>query len=252
MYLRLMKLKMMPGKFEELARYYRERVLPALERTPGCLFGTLTENVGENVSISLTLWNTREHIQEYEERGLFQELLKGAEPLLAESAEWRFQLNDDLQLEYGPAKEEPTIRSYDIQAAMDDQPPSGAEAKGAYLRLLRINVTPDRAKQFRDSYRESAIPKFRSVKGCRFASLLSNLEMSSQLVSMTLWDSKQDAEAYERSSVFQDMLRDAREILGAERWHIALARGSKLTAAAAGSLPTSNFQVVAGRRFATR
>ena len=251
MYLRLVKLKMMPGKFAELERYYREHVLPTLEQTPGCLFGTLTENVGENVSISLTLWDSREHIQEYEEHGRFQELMTGAQSLLADSSEWRFQLTDDLELGYGPAKEEPTVRSYDIRAASDDDPLGWTGTKGVYLRLLRINVAPDRIEQFRDAYRESAIPRFRSIKGCRFASLLSNLEASNQLVSMTLWESQEDAEAYERGSVFQAMLHDAREIVGAERWHMSIARGSKMASAATTSLPTSKFEVVAGRRFET-
>ncbi len=141
MYLRLMKLKMLPGKFAEIEAYYRERVLPSLEGTPGCLCGTLTEDVGEGVCISLTLWSDPESIRRYEEGGLFQDLIEGVQPWLADSSEWRFQLNENLELEYGPAKEEPTVRAYGVRTASRDDVLCESDAEGAYLRLLRINVT---------------------------------------------------------------------------------------------------------------
>ena len=248
MYMRLLRLKILEGKSDEMRRFYEDRVLPELGQTPGCLFATLTEGVkGPSECLSLTLWDDQDSIQRYEEQGEFPRLIREAEPYLAESEEWRVQLSDDLTLGYGPAKAAPKISAYRLHAAMNRKRLGRVERAAHYLRVLRLSVAADRIPAARKRYREEVIPTLRQVKGCLYACLLSNLDSEGQLASLTIWESREDAERNERSETFQQLMRSARDIVGARSWDLMLESGPSTGTSPAGAVPTQAYEVVAGR-----
>ncbi len=248
MYMRLLRFKVLEGQSDKVRRFYEERVLPELSQTSGCLFATLTESVvRQSECVSLTLWDSRDSMKQYEEQGRFPRLIQEIEPHLAESEEWRVQLSDDLTLGYGPAKAPPKISAYRLHAAMNRKRLGRLEGAARYLRVLRLSVAPDRIPAAEEHYREQALPTLRKVKGCLYACLLSNLDAQGQLASLTIWEDRKDAERYERSETFQELMRGARDIVGLRSWDLMLESGGSLGTSMAGPVQTHSYEVVAGR-----
>src|SRR5688572_1389541 len=97
MYLRLVQLRVHEGQEGAYARFYQERVIPALAATEGCLYAALLAPWRSEAHQSLTLWSSPEHATAYERSGLYDRLLAEGGPMLADRAEWRVRLSLDPQ-----------------------------------------------------------------------------------------------------------------------------------------------------------
>ena len=91
-----------------------------------------------------------------------------------------------------------------------------------HLRLVRVRASEAGLEGFKLHYVETAIPALRQVQGCRNAFLVGNVEAQHQLISVTIWDSAEDAEAYDRSPLFQSMLTNTRDLMSAHVWQTTL------------------------------
>jgi quinol monooxygenase YgiN len=224
MFIRFVTFKSAPGKVAELREFFNNDVYAVLQQTPGCLFAALVESTVDRDEFSaLTLWETADAIQAYEDSGspaAFTEMARSL--FLAESDEWRLQLSEDLALEYKPVIEEPEASAYRVFAVMDEAALVQNRAANMHLRLVRVRATEAGLEGFKRHYVETAIPALRQVQGCRNAFLIGNLEAQSQLISVTIWDSAQDAEAYDRSPLFQSMLTNTRDLMSAHVWQTTL------------------------------
>jgi heme-degrading monooxygenase HmoA len=248
MYMRLVRFRLLPGKFGEMLDLYRNRVIPELRLAKGCSFGALTESVKRpDECVSLTLWDSRKSITEYEVSGRFNQLLTEAEPYLAESSEWRVHLSDDLSLTYGPAKEPPKVSAYRLDAGMQEQSFARLESPGEYLRVLRLPIAADRMPEMKKTYAEEVIPALRKVRGCLYAGLLANITSEGQLASMTIWASRSDAEEYERSELYRELMRGARELVGARSWDLMLGNQSPGPDHPEAAVEAQAYDVVVGR-----
>jgi len=211
MFLRLVQAKVRPEDAMRLGDAYLEGIMPALERTRGCLFAGLAQCTRrpEDV-VSLTLWTSREDALAYERSGKFMELLSIARPFFSESSEWRLHLTEDLRLEYGPVPVEPVVAAYeDIPA---HRSPSIPESKSTeyFIRIVSMVVHPGRRTEFVRLYMTQVVPGLNAVQGCRFMQLAQSVENADEFISFTVWDSRRDAEAYEQSGQFaklRDFLR---------------------------------------------
>jgi heme-degrading monooxygenase HmoA len=211
MFLRLVQAKIRPEEAPRLAEAYDASIMPALERTRGCLFAGLAQSAHrpEDV-ISLTLWTSRDDAVAYERSGKFMELLAIARPFFSESSEWRLHLTDDLRLEYGPVPIEPVIATYDDVPA--HQAPTIPEPKSQdyYIRIVSMVVHPGRRAEFVRLYMTHVVPGLKSIRGCRFMQLAQSMENADEFISFTVWDSRADAAAYEETGQFarlRDFLR---------------------------------------------
>jgi heme-degrading monooxygenase HmoA len=92
LYLRMMHFKVKKNKMDEFIDLYKTQILPALHSTGGCQYAYLSKGK-ENEAISLTIWKSKKHADEYEKGGLFQQLLKKAEPLFSELYHWKMSLD---------------------------------------------------------------------------------------------------------------------------------------------------------------
>jgi heme-degrading monooxygenase HmoA len=208
MFLRLVQAKIKPEDAPRLGDAYREGIMPALERTKGCLFAGLAQNTHrpEDV-ISLTLWATRGDAAAYEKSGKFMELLAIARPFFSESSEWRLHLTDDLRLEYGPVPNEPVVVSFDDVPAVTAPPIPESKTSDYFVRIVFMTVHPGRRAEFVRLYMTQVVPGLQAVRGCRFMQLAQSMENADEFISFTVWDSRRDAEAYEESGQFT-RLRD--------------------------------------------
>ncbi len=124
--------------------------------------------------------------------------------ILAESTEWQIQLTDDLTLQYAPVPEKPMITSYNVATAMDGA--VGSIVEPMVVRVVSMEIDPGRTEEFKRLYREKVIEKLKTVKGCLAAYLSENHLMPHAFISVTLWNCRQDADAYERGGVFAELV----------------------------------------------
>lgn len=208
MFLRLVQAKIKLEDSSRLGDAYRQGVMPALERTKGCLFAGLAQSTRQpDEVISLTLWTSREDAAAYEKSGKFMELLSIVRPFFSDSSEWRLHLTDDLRLEYGPVPTEPVVVSYDDVPATTTPPLPESESSEYFVRIVFMVVHPGRRAEFVRLYMTQVVPGLKAVRGCRFMQLAQSMQNADEFISFTVWDSGRDAEVYEESGQFAK-LRD--------------------------------------------
>jgi len=251
MFLRLVQVKIRPDTSARIPKLYAERIMQPLRKTTGCLFAGLIQSVGSSgEAFSMTLWDTAEHAEAYERSGLFRELLKAAEPYIFDSSEWKIQLSEDLKLEYAPVGEEAVVRSYRVAAASDDRPPDAADADRLYVRLLSIKLQPGKREEFVKIYNSEILPALGTVKDCRYAFLTEGIGDESGVVSLTIWNNKEAADAYESGGLFAGLMDKIRHTLsGLYRWKMAVETSSDLKVHTSDDVQVTGYNVVKGETF---
>ena len=253
MFIRFVTFKSVPDKVEQLRDFYSTQVFPGLQKTEGCLFACLVESTADrNEFSSLTLWESSEHIKAFEEHGLYAMFVEAVQPFLAESDEWRLQLSEDLTLEYKPVVAELRADAYRLCAVMDEAALHQHRAANMHLRLVRLHARDNGFEGLKQTYIETILPALRGVKGCRNAFLMGNVETQNQLVSVTLWDSRKAAEAYERGEVFQSLIANTRDLLSAHVWQTTLKSKLPSKVYTNYDVQAQSYAVVTGRSFHTR
>lgn len=250
MFIRFVTFQSLPDKAEELKQFFNSEVYAVLQKTPGCLFAILVESTtGPDEFSSLTLWETAEAIKAYEDSGSPAAFAEAARPLLADSDEWQLQLSEDLTLEYKPVVKAPQESAYSVFAVMDEAALLQSRAANMHLRLVRLRAIEGGLGDFKQHYIDTAIPALREVKGCRNAFLIGNLEAENQLISVTIWDSAQDAEAYDRSPLFQSMLTNTTNLLSAHVWQTTLQSSLVSKVYTSDSVKVETYSSITGQSF---
>jgi heme-degrading monooxygenase HmoA len=76
-----------------------------------------------------------------------------------------------------------------------------------WVRMNRLKTDPARLDEVRTFYNGEEVSGFaRRQKGYRFHYLLESVNESGELVSLTSWDSREDAEVFERSEAYSAAL----------------------------------------------
>jgi heme-degrading monooxygenase HmoA len=77
LWVRMVSLKILPGKLDEFKQLYREHSIPALRAAPGCLFVYLLESDENRDEVfSVTIWKNRQDAVAYERSGVFERLIE--------------------------------------------------------------------------------------------------------------------------------------------------------------------------------
>lgn len=96
MYIRIVSVKIQPGKVNEFTEIYSEEIIPALESTKGCNFAYLTENLKEeNEFLSVSIWEDKSFADEYEASGRFNELTAKVKYTFSKFYLWKMELEQD-------------------------------------------------------------------------------------------------------------------------------------------------------------
>lgn len=248
MFMRFVRLSVKPNLIDEFADFYDEVVASTLHSVDGCLFATLIrDDRSARDCISLTLWTSAEKAQAYERSGKYDALLEKNKPFLVESAEWRVQLTEDLTLEYGPVATKPEVDTFEVMASTADVAPSKDEFSHVYLRITSANVQPGKVEMFDDLYRKTVIPALRSVEGFRHAFLVGSTENPHEVLSVTIWESKEKADAYERNGRFAYLVDKVKPMLSSLfQWKVALDPTRKQSVVTSDDLKVEGFTVLTG------
>ncbi len=101
-----------------------------------------------------------------------------------------------------------------------------------YMRLLRLKIKEESIPLVSDFYTRHALAPLQDAPSCQFASLLQSQQKPEELMSLTLWDSMEKAEAFSQSDVFGRLMEEIRPHLAeASEWKIQLSKEMELTVA---------------------
>jgi heme-degrading monooxygenase HmoA len=253
MFMRLVHAKSKPDSIAIIQQVYAERIIPRLQKMPGCLFSCLIQSdTHPDEGISLTLWDSQAHAEAYEQSGRFQELLGEVKPYLCDSAEWKVQLSKNLQVEYQPVAEEPVLKGYTSLGQTDTKILTKRELSQMYLRLFSLKIKEGMMEEFSRIYREEILPALREVKGCRFAFMTENIQEKTEALSLTIWETKQDAINYERSELFAE-LNDKVKHTFAELflWKMSLEEQAGKKVMTSADQRSTHYTIVTGKSFDT-
>ncbi len=248
MFMRFVRLSVKPDLIDEFADFYDEVVASTLHSVEGCLFATLIRDTSSTRDcISLTLWSSAESAKTYEQSGQYDQLLEKNRPFLIESSEWRVQLTEDLTLEYGPVEEKPEVDTFEVISSTAQGAPTEEELSHMYLRITSANVQQGKVEMFDKLYKESIIPALKSVDGFKHAFLVGSTENSNELLSVTVWESKEKADAYERNGQFSYLVDKVKPMLSSLfQWKVALDPSKKDNVVTSDDLKVEGFTVLTG------
>ncbi len=79
-----------------------------------------------------------------------------------------------------------------------------------FLRMVSMGVQTKDSDLFAKAYNDNVISALRRQPGCSFASLLQNIHDSKDCISVTIWESKDATEEYEKSGLFKTLVESLR------------------------------------------
>lgn len=249
MFMRLLHIQSKSDDVDVLRSFYDVVVIPELQKIDGCLFASfLQSNRDVREIVSLTLWDTKKHAEYYEKSGLYKKLLEQAKPLLAESAEWKIQLSEDLELEYKPSATEPEIEQFNVTVHERVKQDLFKKHSKMYVRIVSHILKKDKIEEFRKIYGEEIIPALRNTKGCRYAYLVENMHRSNEALSVSIWDSKSDAGNYEKSGLFEKLVDKLKPTFSQfYQWKMALNIDDSKQVGTSDDLKISDYKMVTGK-----
>ena len=74
------------------------------------------------------------------------------------------------------------------------------------VRLTYISFLPQNVEQAKRVYREEVVPVVKIQKGNLDCRLLEPMDNSDEYISMTTWETKADADAYESSGKYRELV----------------------------------------------
>ncbi|MBI4536006.1 MAG: antibiotic biosynthesis monooxygenase [Ignavibacteriae bacterium] len=246
--MRMVHANIRKGAIENLRTYYEQKVIPALGAVQGCLYAGLMNNArSSNRCISLTFWQSREDAEAYERSGVFRTLLDGIRPFLSDESDSTIRLSENLTLEIVPVADEPEVAAYAVQARDQEKTDPG---ESFWARIVTLRVRTDAFEEFKTLYQDKVIPEIKKAKGCRQMFLSQSVEQPEVVASVTVWNSKQDADAYEREGTFLRLLDITKHTFtDLYRWKLEKEREGDARVATSEDMVVESFDVLVGRSF---
>ena len=114
MYLRLLSLKIQEGKMDEFVTIYQQEILPMLKNVPGCRYAYLTtSSERKHEAISVTIWNSKQDVEHYENKGPFKTFLEKTSHTFSELYQWKIALEND-QTGHVVTSDDPSTKYYSV------------------------------------------------------------------------------------------------------------------------------------------
>ncbi len=204
MFMRLLQVHVKSDSDTHLPSFFNTFMLPEVRKAPGCLYAGFAQSDRDSEeSIAVTLWDAPDHADSYAQSGVFQKLMNRAESIFSDVLEWKVQLSQDVDISTSSFKEEPVIKpnvtsKADVQSRLVNGGP-------LYVRVLSIRLLPGKAEEFARLYNELIIPTLRLLRGCKYAFLTEGMEERNEVISVTIWDRKEDADLYESMGIFDSL-----------------------------------------------
>lgn len=249
MFMRFVHLKVKKDKVAEFARFYEARIIPALQETPGCLYASLLQpTAGDDECISMTTWRSAEAAETYVNSGLYDELLDESDEYMADATEWKVRLSTE-STEDVPALHDPDVETYPVEVAAVGEVVDATGPQRFFVRIVSARVESGRFGQLKERYDREIKPVLMATRGCRAVFLVESVKARSRVLSVTVWDSEEDAIRYELSGAFDELTAKVSEFFsGLYQWRLSLNQPDERRSISGKDLDVRSFQVVTGRR----
>lgn len=251
MFMRLLQLQINPDFTEKFKQFYQETVSPKLQEIDGCLFASLIKGKPEeNEYISLTFWKTQQQAEQYERSSLYKYLSDEAKPFLSESNEWKFQLSEDMEIKYEPESETPTVKKYSIAAQKESDDKININDEHIFVRVVALKIQEGKLDEFKKLYSEIIIPAFKATQGCIQAFLTQSISEEDDFLSMTIWERKKDAENYEDSGLYKELIDKVKHTFSHfYLWKMSLEKQYGSQVKSSDDLHVDQYEVITGKSF---
>jgi len=200
---------------------------------------------------SLTLWETQEDAEAYTRAGTFEKLMGKVRPLLAETSVMHMQLSSDLKLEYTAEKEsEPEISAYPVSIDLPTKQKGAPVSPTMYLRIVSVALKPDHRDEFYNLYIREIIPGLQEAEGCLHTYLIMPSQERKDSLSITIWESKQYADAYEQSGRFGTLISKIKHTFtDLIQWKLELDSGKRSSAVIGDEIAVQGYSVLTLKDF---
>jgi heme-degrading monooxygenase HmoA len=252
MYMRFVHLKVRKGQLRALGRFYEDRAIPALQATRGCVFASLLQPTGgDEDCLSLTLWSSPKAADAYEQSGLYDQLLDEMDEFLEEAVVWRVRLAGDRGGPI-PSLQDPEVETFPVGVAAMGVNTSQIDELSThrmFIRIVAARVEPSRYAELEQRYDEEVAPALLATKGCRAAFLVEGVSTRSRALSVTVWDSEQDALRYEASGSYDEQVSKLSEFFsGLYQWKLSVGQRQDRDEVTGRDLDVTGYHVVTARR----
>jgi len=249
MYLRFVHLKVDKDRVADFGRFYEERIIPALQETPGCLYASLLQpTAGDDECISMTTWRSAEAAEAYEASGLYDQLLDESDEFMDHAGGWGSEPGGRSPGALTPLHD-PAVEAYPVEVSAVGEVVDATGPQNFYVRIVAARIEPGRFDELKARYDREVKPALMATKGCRAVFLVESVRAQARVLSVTVWDSEEDAIRYELSGAFDELTSRLSEFFsGLYQWKLALGTSSDRSTVTGKDLDVRGFQVVTGRR----
>ncbi len=248
MFMRFVHLKVTEDTFWDTLKFYEGKVIPTLQATEGCLFASLLQPTIEmKECVSMTIWASQEYAEAYEASGVYDRLLDESDEAMAERTEWRAKLTGD-RINAPPPIYDPEVEGFPVEVAGDTAALEADVSRHLFLRIVAVRIDPVRFHELRQRYDQELVPALLETPGCRAAFLVEGIKARTRALSVTVWDSEEDAVRYELSGRFDELVGKISEFFsGLYQWKLSLS-SSGSGRVSGNELEVSGYNIVTGRR----
>jgi heme-degrading monooxygenase HmoA len=81
-----------------------------------------------------------------------------------------------------------------------------------YVRLTYLKFLPGKTDAAKKIYNDELVPVVKKQKGNLDCRMLEPVDMEEDYISMTVWDNKEDADAYQSSGVYKQLVDRVKEM----------------------------------------
>ena len=219
MFLRMVTHAMRSEESEKMAETYHRSVISNLRTTKGCVFASLLQNtINTQECISLTLWDSQKESFDYEESGLYKQLVDSLRTFFVASDEYELKLSEDLSLEYTPIQLEPTVERFNNSVAGSEDI-SRLKANPFAVQILALTVQEDQIHTFENIFSSDIHPKYKTHKG--FIDLIL-LRQKREYHIISFWDETVDIQSTSGIHSINELLASIYKILPSFiRWKVS-------------------------------
>lgn len=98
-----------------------------------------------------------------------------------------------------------------------------------FMRLLQVKLNPVFIEKFKEFYESIVFPQLQKMPGCIFAGLIKSGPEIDEFISLTFWETQQNAEDYESSDIYKDLITQAKPFFSeSNEWKVQLSDNMEL------------------------
>jgi len=250
MHMRFVRMQIKEEKVWDARTFYEESVFPQLEQTGGCLFaGLLQGTVHGNDVISMTVWKNVEAAAAYVDGGLFDRLLDESDELFQEDGE---RVTDVPGAGDGVVFSgfEPEVETWDVVRPPEEDVLDRIGDRRIFVRMVAVRLRKVAFDDFEQRFELEVRPALADTPGCLGASLVTQMDDPSRVLSVTIWEREEDAVRYGLSGEFERLtLRLKDTFSDLYQWNSSLSGDPVVSLMGPGrGVDVEGFHLVIGRR----